>query len=48
VFPSYVAIASNVPNATFIVLHAFIGHKFSMKLRIVGSQVRLFSDAVKM
>ena len=38
-FASYVAIASNVPNATFIILHALIGHKFSMRLRLYGSQV---------
>ena len=38
-FASYVAIASNVPNATFIILHALIGHKFPMKLRLFGSQV---------
>ena len=38
-FGSYVAIASNVPNATFIILHAIIGHRFSMKLRLYGSQV---------
>ena len=41
-FGSYVAIASNVPNATFIILHAMIGHKFSMKLRLYGSQVSIF------
>ena len=39
-FASYVAIASNIPNATFIILHALIGHKFSMRLRLYGSQVR--------
>ena len=38
-FASYVAIASNVPNATFIILHAIIGHRFSMKLRLYGTQV---------
>merc|ERR1711963_1297478 len=38
-FASYVAIASNVPNATFIILHALIGHKFPMKLRLYGSQI---------
>ena len=40
-FASYVAIASNVPNATFIILHAIIGHRFSMKIRLYGSQVKL-------
>ena len=39
-FASYVAIASNVPNATFIILHAIFGHLFSMKLRLYGSQVK--------
>lgn len=38
-FSSYVAIASNVPNATFVILHAIIGHKFRMRLRVIGSQV---------
>ena len=40
-FASYVAIASNVPNATFIILHAIIGHRFSMKIRLYGSQVKI-------
>ena len=40
-FGSYVAIASNVPNATFIVLHAIIGHKISMTLKLYGSQVSI-------
>lgn len=44
---SYLAIASNVPNATFIVLHAIFGQKFSMKLRIVGSQVKKTSRFFK-
>ena len=38
-FGSYVAIASNVPNATFVVLHAMIGHRIPMKFRLYGSQV---------
>ena len=38
-FGSYVAMASNVPNATFIILHAIIGHRISMKLRLYVSQV---------
>ena len=41
-FGSYVAIASNVPNATFIVLHAIIGHRIPMKLRLYGSQVSTY------
>ena len=39
-FTSYLAIAANVPNATFVILHALFGHKISMRLRILGSQVR--------
>ena len=31
--------ASNIPNATFIIIHALIGHKFSMNLRVFGSQI---------
>ena len=38
-FGSYVAIASNVPNATFIVLHAIVGHRIPMPLKLYGSQV---------
>ena len=38
-YNSYLAIASNVPNATFVILHALVGHKFSMNLRVYGSQV---------
>ena len=38
-FGSYVAIASNVPNATFIIFHAIIGHRIPMKIRLYGSQV---------
>ena len=38
-FGSYIAMASNIPNATFILLHAIFGYKFSMKLRLYGSQV---------
>ena len=38
-FGSYIAMASNVPNATFIILHAIIGHRIPMKLRLYVSQV---------
>ena len=38
-FGSYVAMASNVPNATFIILHAIIGHRIPMKWRLYVSQV---------
>ena len=40
-YSSYLAIASNVPNATFVILHALFGHHFSIKLRLYGSQVTL-------
>ena len=39
IYNSYLAIASMVPNATIMILHAFIGHKFGIKLRLYGSQV---------
>ena len=39
IYNSYLAIASMVPNAIVMILHAFLGHKFSMKLRLYGSQV---------
>ncbi|TRY77281.1 hypothetical protein TCAL_10226 [Tigriopus californicus] len=38
-FTAYLSIAANVPNAIFVILHALIGHWFSMRLRIFGSQV---------
>lgn len=38
-FTAYLSIAANVPNALFVILHALIGHWFSMRLRILGSQV---------
>ena len=42
-YNSYLAIAANVPNATFVILHGLFGHHFSIKLRLYGSQVILFS-----
>ena len=33
IYNSYLSIASMVPNAIVMILHAFLGHKFSMKLR---------------
>ena len=42
-YNSYLAIAANVPNATFVILHALFGHHLSMKLRLYGSQVSLFN-----
>ena len=41
-YNTYLAIAANVPNATFVILHALFGHHFSIKLRLYGSQVILF------
>ena len=41
-YNSYLAIASNVPNATFVILHALWGHRFGMRLRVYASQVRMF------
>lgn len=38
-FGSYVAMAANIPNATFVVLHAIIGHKIPMNVRLFGSQI---------
>ena len=40
-YNTYLAIAANVPNATFVILHALFGHHFSIKLRLYGSQVTL-------
>ena len=42
IYNSYLSIASMVPYAIFMILHAFLGHKFSMKLRFYGSQVKQF------
>ena len=39
-FASYLAIASHVPNAVFLILHAIFGHYINKRLRIVGSQVK--------
>ena len=41
-YNSYLAIASNVPNATFVILHALWGHRFGMKLRVYAAQVSVF------
>merc|ERR1719499_2603676 len=38
-FTSYLSIASNVPNAVFVILHALLGHLVGMRLRVLGSQV---------
>ena len=38
-YGTYLAIASNVPNATFVILHALFGHHFNIKLRLYGSLV---------
>ena len=43
-YTSYLAIASNVPNATFVILHALFGHHFNIKLRLYGSLVSIFGS----
>lgn len=43
-YTSYLAIASNVPNATFVILHALFGHHFNIKLRLYGSLVSTFGS----
>ena len=40
-YNSYLAIASNVPNASFVILHALFGHHFSIRLRLFGSQASI-------
>ena len=45
-YNSYLAIAANVPNATFVILHALFGHHFSRKLRLYGSQVNIFAPQI--
>jgi len=36
-FTSYLAIASNIPNATFVILNVLFGHKFKLNLRLIGA-----------
>jgi len=38
-FTSYLSIASNVPNAVFVILHALLGHLVGMRIRVLGSQI---------
>ena len=38
-YASYLSIASNVPNATFVLLHALLGHRVTMEKRLVISQM---------
>ena len=45
-YNSYLAIASNVPNATLVILHALLGHHFSLKLRLYGSQESIFKEYI--
>ena len=33
IYNSYLAIAANVPNAVFVILTAFFGHRFNTKVR---------------
>ena len=39
IYNSYLSIASMVPNATIVILHALFGHKISIKARLYGAQV---------
>ena len=43
IYNSYLSIASMVPNAIVMIVHAFIGHNFSIKWRLYGSQVKTLS-----
>ena len=36
-FTSYLAISSNVPNATFVILNVFYGQRFKLNLRLIGA-----------
>lgn len=36
-FTSYLAISSNIPNATFIILNVFYGQRFKLNLRLIGA-----------
>jgi len=36
-FTSYLAIASNIPNATFVILNVFFGRSFRLNVRIIGA-----------
>ena len=36
-FTSYLAIASNIPNATFVILNVIYGQRFRLNVRIMGS-----------
>ena len=41
IYISYLAIAAMVPEAIFMIIHALVGHHFSIKLRLYGSQVTI-------
>jgi len=36
-FTSYLAIASNIPNAIFVILNVFFGRAFKLNIRIIGA-----------
>lgn len=36
-FTSYLAISSNIPNATFVILNVFYGQRFKLNLRLIGA-----------
>ena len=39
IYNSYLSIASMVPNAIILILHALLGHKIRIQLRLYGAQV---------
>ena len=45
-FYAYLSIAMTVPNAVTIILHAFFGHLFEMRLRIFGSKVYILEYTI--
>ena len=42
-FTSYLAIASNVPNALFVILNVLYGRRFNLNLRYGSFAIVLFS-----
>ena len=46
IYNSYLSIASMVPNAIILILHALLGHKIRIQLRLYGAQVILKFDII--
>ena len=44
IYNSYLSIASMVPNAIVLILHALLGHKIRIQLRLYGAQVNFLFD----